>query len=133
MPPSPRMRESRIRPEPPACSSVRRMRPPAPRAKRSAPTPQAAATGTAQTASSRWTPAVCRDMTIAAGTEIVATSPSRTASDARWLLLDVGAANGSGRDRAADHAGDGDQRQAVGKRLEEYRRRVRVCGEPERE
>src|SRR5687767_8716840 len=33
------------------------------------------------------------------------------------LLLDVGAANGDGRDRAADDAGDGDQREDVGKRL----------------
>src|SRR4051794_28209245 len=133
MPATPRTRPSRMRPQPPACSSVQRIRPPAPRAKSRAAIPHAAATGTAHTASTSRTPAVCRDTTTAAGTTTVATRPRTTASDARWLLLDVGAANSCRWDRAADHAGDGDQRQDVRKRLEEYRRRVGVRGEAERE
>src|SRR4051812_42927718 len=72
-------------------------------------------------------------MTIAAGTASAPTRPRTTASDARWLLLDVGAANCCGWNRAADHTGDGDQRQDIRKRLEEYRRRVGVRGESERE
>ena len=59
---------------------------------------------------------------IAAGTDATATRPERaTASEARWLLLlTYGLAIGCGRDRAADHAGDGDQRQDVRQRLEEH-------------
>src|SRR5882757_7129908 len=104
---------------PPARSSVQRIRPRAPREKRSAAIPQARATGIAQTASIRRTPAVCRESTTATGTAATARSPRSTATEARWLLLRVRAANGGGRDRAADHAGDRDEGQHVGQCLED--------------
>src|SRR4051812_45477038 len=133
MPATPSTRPSRMRPKPPAFSSVQRMRPPAPREKRSAASPQPRATGIAQTASRRRTPAVCRETTTATGTAATARRPRRTANEARWLLLRVRAATGGGRNRAADHTGDRDERQDVRQRLEDYRRRVGVRGEPERE
>src|SRR5258707_1099325 len=133
MPATPSTRPSRMRPKPPAFSSVHRMRPPAPREKRSAASPQPRATGIAQTASRRRTPAVCRETTTATGTAATARSPSRTANEARWLLLRVRAANRGGGNGGADHAGDGDERKYVRHRLEDYRRGVGVRGEPERE
>src|SRR4051812_18618122 len=127
------MRPIRIRPAPPARSSVQRMRPPAPRTKASAAIPQTAATGIAQAASITPTPVVSCASPTAAGTASTATRPSSTPSDARWLLLDVRPSNGGGRYRAADHAGDRNQGQDVGERLEEHGRGVGVHGEPERE
>src|SRR5436190_10429201 len=133
MPATPSTRPSRIRPTPPARSSVLRILPPAPRAKSSAAIPQTAATGIAQTASRRRTPVVWRERATAAGTAATPARPSRTASEARWLLLRIRASDGGGRDRAADHAGDSDQGEHVRQGLEEHRRRVGVLGEPERE
>src|SRR4029453_3513870 len=49
------------------------------------------------------------------------------------LLLDVRAANGSGRSGTADHARDGDQGDDVRKRLEERRGRLRVHRQPVRD
>src|SRR5262245_23357599 len=58
--------------------------------------------------------------------------PSTTASAVREplclvvLLLAIGATNGGGWDRAADHAGDGDQREDVRESLEQRGDRRRV-------
>src|SRR5204862_158395 len=128
MPATPSTRPSRIRPNPPARSSVLRILPPAPRAKSSAAIPQTAATGIAQTASRRRTPVVWRERATAAGTAATPARPSRTASEARWLLLRIRASDGGGRDRAADHAGDSDQGEHVRQGLEEHRRRGAVRG-----
>src|SRR5436189_2627062 len=133
MPTTARTRPSRMRPKPPARSSELRIRPPAPRAKRRAATPQTAATGMAQTASSSRTPTVWRESTTATGTAAAAASPSRSASEARWLLLRIRPPHRGRRDRAADHAGDGDEREHVRQRLEQHRRGVRIDGKAERE
>src|SRR5262249_39860339 len=65
------------------------------------------------------------------GSDAAPTSPNRNAvqalprTDGRTpLLLTVWTAIRSRRDRAADHAGDGDQRQDIRERLEEQRRRA---------
>src|SRR5919108_5877456 len=61
----------------------------------------------------------------AAGIVATATSPTSADSTAlqlvgrSWLLLLVWAANGCGRDRPSDHAGDGDERQDIRQGLEE--------------
>src|ERR671935_89112 len=55
----------------------------------------------------------------ARGSAATASRPARSAAAAAGLLLCVGAANGGGRDRAADDARDGDQRQDVRQNLEE--------------
>src|SRR5581483_4079294 len=133
MPATPRSVPSLIRPQPPARSSVARMRPPAPRANASAAAPQSAAIGIAHAASRSGIPAVRCATAIAPGTAATPTRPSTTATEARWLLLRVGASNGGGRGRAADDAGDGDQRQHVRERLEEDGGGVGVRREPERQ
>src|SRR3954468_21128188 len=133
IPAKPRRRPSFARPAPPARSSVAWIRPIAPRAKSIAKTPASAATGTAQPASTRVTPARRFDTTTPAGTASTATTPSSAARDARWLLLRVRPANSCWWNRASDDARDCDERQHVGERLEEHRGRVRVRGEPERE
>src|SRR5207237_738652 len=56
---------------------------------------------------------------IATGSAATASRPASSAAAAAGLLLRVGTANGGGRDRAADDARDGDQRQDVRKGLEE--------------
>src|SRR5437868_2153122 len=112
-------------------SSVRRIRPRAPRAKRSAAIPKRAATGIAQTASSSLTPVVWREMRTATGTAAMARSPESTASDERWLLLRIRPSCGGGRDRPADHARDRDQGQGVRQRLEQHGVRAPVRDRPE--
>src|SRR6476619_3301149 len=70
---------------------------------------------------------------IATGIAATASSPNSSANGAAvfpGLLLDVRAANGSGRSGTADHARDGDQRNDVRKRLEERRGGLRVDGQP---
>src|SRR5438067_4760021 len=129
----PSRRPRRIRPRPPARSSVRWIRPPAPRAKRIATRPATTATGIAYAASRSETPAVACATATPAGTASAATRPKSAASDARWLLLRVRAANGGGRHRAADDAGHGDQGEDVRQCLEEHGRGVGVDREAERE
>src|SRR5260221_12938047 len=68
-----------------------------------------------------------------AGTAAKAISPRSSASDARWLLLRVRAANGGRWDRAPDHARDRHQGQDVWERLEQDGRRVGIDREAERE
>src|SRR4051812_124676 len=133
IPAKPRRRPSFARPAPPARSSVAWIRPIAPRAKSIARTPARAATGTAQPASTRVTPARRFDTTTPAGTASTATPPSSAARDARWLLLRVRPANSCWWNRAPDDACDGDERQDVRECLEEHSGRVGVRGEPERE
>src|SRR5690349_20817192 len=79
------MRASRIHSEPPARSSVLAIAPCAPRAKRSDAIAVSAATGIAQTASSRTAPGIFRVNSIAAGMIPAATTPKRKASQARWF------------------------------------------------
>src|SRR4051812_23616591 len=89
------------------------------------------ATGMPQAAAISRTSGDCRARPIAAGIASTAPSPSRSATEARWLdalLLLVGSTNGCGWNRAADHAGHGDQGQDVRQGLEQRRRRVRVHG-----
>src|SRR4051794_16999822 len=71
-----------------------------------------------------------------AGTATTARAPSTTeicAGRFSRLLLDVRTANGCGRDRAADDAGDRDQGEDVRKRLEQGSRASRIRREPLRE
>src|SRR5260221_14187134 len=110
-PATPRRRPMGARPAPPARSRVGRIRPVAPREKRSAVIPAAAATGTAQPAWTSVTPARRLERSTPAGTASTATTPKRIASEARGLLLRVGPANSCGRYGASVHAGDGDERQ----------------------
>src|SRR6266404_888058 len=77
-------------------------------------------------------PAVRRAIAMPAGTAAKAISPRSSASDARWLLLRVRAANGGRWDRAPDHARDRDQGQDVWERLEEDGRRVGIDRKAER-
>src|SRR5262245_24404245 len=77
-----------------------------------------------------------RVSTIPTGTAATEARPKTTAPQARtfaFLLLRVGTSIRGGRDRAADHAGDRNQRQHVRERLEQRRRAVRVRGKPVRE
>src|SRR5882672_8021078 len=120
MPATARNTAARERPVPPAFSSVRRTRPRAPRTKRSAATPQPKATGIAHAASTSVNPEDCRDSTTATGTARSATRPASTASDARWLLLRIGAANGGRRNGTPDHARHRDEREDVRKGLEQH-------------
>ncbi len=83
MPATARNRPRRILPDPPDRSSVQRIRPRAPRTKRSAATPQANASGIAKEASSRPMPALRHATATAAGTTSTAASPNTIASEAR--------------------------------------------------
>src|SRR5438105_4722743 len=118
-PRTPRIRPARAVPLPPACPSVRSARRNARRARTSAVIPRTAATGIPAAA---WRSFTCGETcatATAAGSAATASRPAASAPGAAGLLLLVGTANGGGRDRAADHAGDGDQRQDVGQGLEE--------------
>src|SRR6266571_9094085 len=74
-----------------------------------------------------------RATSIAAGIVSTPASPSSNATQALRLLLDVGPANGRWWYRPADHAGDGDQGQDIGQRLEQHRRAPPWLREAERE
>src|SRR5262245_57896495 len=132
MPATANTRAARMRPCPPARSSVQRIRPRAPRTNSSAQIAHANAIGIAQAASTSVRLEFWRDRTMAAGTTSAATRAVKNAREARWLLLRVRAANGGGRNRASDHTGHGDERQDVWKGLEQHCCRVRVGREPER-
>src|SRR5260370_8468805 len=79
------------------------------------------------------TPAVRSAIAMPAVTAATAISPSSSASDARWLLLRVRAANGGRWDRAPDDARDRDQGQDIRERLEQDGGRVGVDRKSERE
>src|SRR5918911_114687 len=118
-PSTPRMRAARAVPSPPARPRVRSLRRRARRARRSATAPRSAATGIAAEAWRSFTRAESWASATPAGSAATASRPAASAQGAAGLLLLVGTANGGGRDGAADHAGDGDQRQDVGQGLEE--------------
>ena len=85
MPATARMRPSRMQAAPPTGSSVRAMAPRAPRAKSSDRVAATAATGIAQTASSRAAPGIFRVSSMATGITAAARRPNRRASHARGL------------------------------------------------
>src|SRR5919201_915166 len=118
-PRTPRTRPARAAPSPPARPSVRSERRRARRASQSAATPSTAATGIPPAAWRSFTRAETCASATAAGSAATASRPARKAPGAAGLLLLVGTANGGGRDRAADDAGDGDQREDVRERVEE--------------
>src|SRR5918911_669022 len=118
-PSTPRMRAARAVPSPPARPRVRSLRRRARRARRSARAPRSAATGIAAEAWRSFTRAESWASATPAGSAATASRPAATAQGAAGLLLLVGTANGGRRDRAADDAGDGDQREHVRERVEE--------------
>src|SRR5437870_3421762 len=118
-PSTPRIRPALAAPSPPARPRVRSDRRRARRARTSAATPRTAATGTPAAAWTSFTRAESWASATLAGSAATASRPAASAAGAAGLLLCVGAANGGGRDRAADDARDGDQRQDVGQGLEE--------------
>src|SRR5262245_65643616 len=101
--------------------------------------PSTNATGTATPAWRSRRSSRCSVTRTATGIAAVASRPQtsdQTAARFRGfvpLLLDVGAANCGGRDRAADHAGHGDQRQEVRQGRDQVRRDVRLALERDRE
>src|SRR5512133_1819178 len=110
------MRPSRAETAPPARPNVRSTRVRARLASRIATIPRIAATGTATPAWSRRRSFLTSVTRIARGIESTASTPRTTEKPAArfrrggpLLLLDVGAAIGCGRDRAADQPGDRDQ------------------------
>src|ERR1700730_17686532 len=132
MPATPRIRPSRILPDPLAPPSVPPIRPRAPRTKRSEAKPQIAATGIAKAVSSRAMPVVFRHKTMAAGTASSTGPPSTTASEARWLLLRIGPSNRGRGKRPADDTGHRDEREHIRERLKQdgVRAPVRNRSEP---
>src|SRR5207302_2914551 len=115
----PRIRPTRATRSPPARPRVRSARRRARRAKKMADKPRIAATGIPAAACSSFTRAESCANATAAGRAATARSPGASAPGAAGLLLLVGSANGGGRNRAADDAGNGDERQDVGQGLEE--------------
>src|SRR4051794_29268033 len=100
---------------------------------RSARIPEAAVAATA------WISVIVPDRCdawIATGPTARASTPTTTEDRAnqferrRALLLSIRATDGCGRDRAADEAGHGDQREDVRKGLEERGRRAGVLRQP---
>src|SRR6266536_5019724 len=67
-----------------------------------------------------------RATSTAAGIVSTPARPKTIESQARALLLLVGPSTRGGRNRAADHSGDRDQREDVRQRLEERPRRLAV-------
>src|ERR687887_1065558 len=118
-PRTPRTRPARAAPSPPARPSVRSGRRRARRASHRAATPSTAATGIPPAAWRSFTRVETWASATAAGSAATASRPAASAPGAAGLLLLVGTANGGGRDRAADDAGDGDQRHDVRKGVEE--------------
>src|SRR5262245_14276676 len=124
---------------PPARPIVRSSRLLALLARRMPTNPSTKATGTATPAWSRRRSSPCSVTRIATGIAAVASRPrisDQTAARFRGfvpLLLDVGAANCGGRDRAADHAGHADRRQDVRQGRDQVRRDVRLALEWDRE
>src|SRR5437588_5014631 len=118
-PSTPRIRPARAAPSPPARPRVRSDRRRARRARTSAATPRSAATGAPAAAWTSLTRAESCASATAAGSAATARRPAASAAVAAGLLLRVGAANSGGRDRAADDARHGDQREDVGQGLEE--------------
>src|SRR5919204_4602388 len=132
----PRIRPARAVPRPPARPSVRSTFRRARRARTSAAAPKRTEP---QDAAVAWTSVTWSSLRAAAKAATGSASPSsaqrtdpRAASFRAWaLLLLVRTSNGGWRDRTADHACHGDQRQDVGERLEERRCGTRVHREPE--
>src|SRR5215210_1612902 len=135
---APSSRPTRTAPSPPLRPSVRSM---FRRPRRASSTAQSPSTADAAVATAAWNRVTCsyrRAAKKARGGTASASNASRTepraaSFRARSLLLLVRPSNGCRRDRSADHAGDGDQREDVRQRLEERGRIRRVDREPEGE